>query len=124
MTVSCCKLPEQPLAGLTPVRARDLIVECFYYAQHETLARAKLKLGAGHLDEAAIRSSVVGAVRLAFKEAGGDFDHPTLGALSGAIDVLARKADAWGTPPDIVRHHHDQIVAMLRRLVAGPARTP
>jgi len=116
MTTSCWKLTEDRLTDLTPLRARDLVVECFYFAQHETLARTRLKLGAGHGDEASMRASVAMAVRLAFKEAGGDYDHPTAGTLASAIDVLARKAEAWGTPADIVRHHHEQIERLLGRL--------
>jgi hypothetical protein len=116
MSESCWTMSELELEGLTPLRARDLVVECFYYAQHETLARTRLRLGVGHLDEASIRASVTGAVRLAFKEAGGDYEHPTAGSLAGAIDVLARKAESWGTPEDIVRHHREQIERMLRRL--------
>jgi len=125
---SCWKLPESHLDELTPVGARDLIVECFYFAQHETLARTKMKLGAAHFDDASIRTSVVGAVRLAFGEAGGDFDLPTLTSLASVIDVLARKADAWGTPADIVEHHHDQVMKMLERMArpggAGAASSP
>jgi hypothetical protein len=109
-------MTDADLEGLTPLRARDLLVECFYYAQHETLARTRLRLGVGHLDEASIRAGVTGAVRLAFKEAGGDYEHPTASSLAGAIDVLARKAEAWGTPEDVVRHHHEQIMRMLQRL--------
>lgn len=116
MNTACWKLTEAHLAQLTPLRARDLVVECFYFAQHETLERTRMKLGAAHHDEAAIRASVVGAVRLAFKETGGEYDRPTATSLAAAIAVLARKAEAWGTPEDIVRHHHDQIVGMLRRL--------
>ena len=117
MSAACWTMTDRDFEDLTPLRARDLVVECFYYAQHETLARARVRLGAGHIDEASIRAGVTGAVRLAFKEAGGDFDHPTAGALAEAIDVLARKAKAWGTPEDIVRHHHRQIERLLQRLV-------
>lgn len=116
MNEACWRLTEDHLSELTPLRARDLIVECFFFAQRETMARTRLRLGAAHVDEASIRSNVVGAVRVAMKEAGGDFDHPTTDALAGAVDVLARKAEAWGTPEDIVRHHHEQIATMLRRL--------
>jgi len=119
MTTSCWKLTEDNLADLTPQRARDLVVECFYFAQHETLARTRMKLGAGHGDEASMRASVAMAVRLAFKEAGGDYERPTAVTLADAIAVLARKAEAWGTPEDIVRHHHEQIVRMLRRLATA-----
>ncbi len=39
-------IPGSQLVDLTPIRVRDLVVECFLFAQRETLVRAKLKLGA------------------------------------------------------------------------------
>lgn len=52
-----------------------------------------------------MESIVVGAVRLAFRETSGDFDHPTKGSLLAAVRILAHKSQQWGTPPDIVDHH-------------------
>jgi len=121
MPGSCWKLSESHLADLTPERARDLVVECFYFAQHETFARTKRKLGMTHLDEASLRASLVGAVRLAFEETGGDYEHPTAASLRSAIAVLARKAESWGTPRDIIQHHADQIGGLLGRLGTGGA---
>ena len=116
MTKACWTVPGSQLVDLTPIRARDLVVECFLFAQRETLIRAKLKVGASGMDDAAIRASIVGAVRLAFKESGGEYDRPTVASLTSAIAVLARKAEAWGTPIDIIQHHHDQILNLLQRM--------
>lgn len=116
MIRECWKLPQPELVGLTPARARDLLVECFFFAQHETLARAKQKLGAKGIDDASLRANIVGAVRLAFKESGGDYDQPTRASLGEAVAVLARKAESWGTPPDIIQHHRDQVLEMLRHV--------
>ena len=116
MTTSCWKVPPSELVELTPQRARDLVVECFYFAQHETLARVKQRMGAASVDDASVRANVLGAVRLAFKETGGDFDYPSVHSLHNVIDVLAKRAGSWGTPDDIVKHHHDQILAMLGRV--------
>jgi hypothetical protein len=113
---SCWKLPESQLVSLTPGRARDLVVECFFFAQRETFTRARQKLGATHIDDTSLRANVVGAVRLAFKESGGDYDHPTVASLANAIAVLGRKAESWGTPQDIIQHHANQIGAMLQRM--------
>jgi hypothetical protein len=113
------KLPAIALPDLTPARARDLVVDCFYFAHHETFERAKRRLGARPPDEDSLRATVIGAVRMAFRESGGDFDRPTVASLAGAIAVLGRKAESWGTPPDIVRHHGDQIRRLLERMERG-----
>ena len=63
---------------------------------------------------------MVRAVRLAFKESGGEFNHPTIASLDATIAVLSRKAEAWGTPADIIQHHRGQMAALLRRIRRGP----
>jgi len=119
MIRQCWKLPQSGLSDLTPARARDLVVDCFFFAQHETFARTMQNLGARAFDDASVRANIVCAVRLAFKESGGDYDQPTLASLASAVAVLERKAEAWGTPPDIVHHHRDQVADMLRRMGLG-----
>jgi len=95
MVKSFWKLSENAVADLTPDRVRDLIVDCFFAAQHETLARVKHDLGASRTDDASLLKDVIGAVRLAFKETGGDYDHPTVASLAKVSAVLERKAEAW-----------------------------
>jgi hypothetical protein len=51
-------------------------------------------------DEAALRNMVIGAVRLAFKEARGDYDAPTKSSLMKVVEVLARKSEQRQTPKD------------------------
>jgi len=116
MAEACWRLPASQLDDQTPLRVRDLVVECFYVAQHETLRRTKAKLGVAGIDDASIRANVVGAVRFAFKESDGDFDHPTAASLRNAVGVLASRAESWGTPVDIIQQHHEQVLDMLRRL--------
>jgi hypothetical protein len=116
----CWTVPETELRRLTAERARDLIVECFYQAQRETFLRAKQRVGAGATDPQAIRAAVLGAVRVAFKECGGDYEHPTPAALEQMVRVLARKAESWGTPEDVIAHHRAQIGRVL--IVLGAAR--
>ena len=108
-------VPAEALIGLDAVAVRDMLVECFTAAQRETFARAKESLGMP-IDEESLRRSVTGAVRAAFKSAGGDFDAPTKSSIILAIDVLAASAAAWGTPADIVDHHHQQIEVVVSRL--------
>ena len=114
-------LPEGLTASeVTPLRVRDLIIECFFSAQHETFERSRKQVGAARLDEASLRASVVTGVRLAFKESGGDYDAPTARSLGEVVQVLARKSEAWGTPPDVIQHHAGQISKLLSLLGAPP----
>ena len=103
------------LLDITPIKARDLIVKCFYEAQKETIGAAGRKIGQVQND-VELRNTVVGAVRLAFREAAADFDNPTKGGLMAAVQILARKSQHWGTPPDIVEHHKAQIERVLEML--------
>jgi len=109
-----CVAPSH-LEQLDESKARDLVVECFLDAQRETFVRMKENVGITP-DEASLRRSVKGAVRLAFVNTGGDFDNPTCQSLERAIGELAAKAAAWGTPGDIIAHHKAQIGMVLARL--------
>ncbi len=93
-------LKEEDLKDLNAVKARDLIINCFYETQKETFARSKQSLGL-HAGEDQLQSSVLSAIRLAFKEAG---------------EVLGRKSKAWGTPQDIIEYHRDQIARVISEL--------
>ena len=108
-------LDASDLLDVTPIKARDLIVKCFYEAQKETIAAAGKTIGQAQND-AELQNTVIGAVRLAFREAAGDFDHPNKGGLMAAVEILARKSQQWGTPPDIVQHHKAQIERVLKAL--------
>jgi len=93
-------------------KARDLIVRCFYEAQKETLARARKRLGQSD-DEEKLFSGMESMVRTVFKECGVDYNTPSPEDLHCVIEVLARKAEAWGTPDDIIEHHKGQIEKIL-----------
>jgi hypothetical protein len=114
------ELQEADLVGLTPIRVRDLFIECFFRAHKEMFARVKKKLGSEsqppEVSDEALAEMVSEAVSLAFEEAGEDFDRPTKGGLSQVLDVLTKKAIGWGTPRDIVAHHKQQLLAVLSRL--------
>lgn len=108
-------LPADALNDLTAVKARDLIVRCFLEAQKETIVAAGHNLGQQPTGED-LQNSVVGAVRLAFREIHGDYDEPTKNTLMQVVGVLARKSSTWGTPPDIIAHHKTQIERVLAAL--------
>ena len=104
-------LKESDLDDLSPLKARDLIIKCFFEAQKETFARAKQDLGIAKDEE--LMTSVVGSVRLAFRGVEEDFDNPTKKSLLKVVGSLARKAASWGTPQDIINYHKSQIEKII-----------
>ena len=108
-------LTEDDLTGLTPEKARDLIIRCFFESHKETLARTARKLGILPTDEK-LFARVTASVRAAFKTTGGDYDHPTAEDLDEVVKLLGGKAASWGTPDDIIEFHKSQIVKVLARL--------
>ena len=109
------ELCETDLADITPEKARDLIIKCFYEAQKETFIRARKQLGVRSGDED-IHASVAAGVRQAFKETDGDFEKPTKEGLAKILEVLAKRSASWGTPQDIIEHHKKQVQRILERL--------
>ena len=103
------------LVGLTPEKARDIVVKCFIEAQRETFLHATQRLGSS-ADPESIRRNMTASVRMTFKEAGYDFDHPTPEALGAVVQRLGRAAMAWGTPEEVIRHHQGQIEKVLKKL--------
>lgn len=103
------------LVDLTPERARDLIVECFFQAQQETLERARAGVGLD-TEPSVVRAQAENSVRLALENTGGDFDHPDKASLDRAVESLLQTARGMGTPADIMRHHEQQIAMMLEGL--------
>ena len=104
------------LANLTVVEARDLIVNCFFEAQKETLSRAKEKLGRDAGDDAALHRDVENIVKMTFRELGYPYDSPTQEQLGAVVMQLAEKAAAWGTPKDIIEYHRVLIGRIFSKL--------
>ncbi|MHB8882404.1 MAG: hypothetical protein ACYC69_12955 [Thermodesulfovibrionales bacterium] len=105
-------LKDSDLKDLDAVKARDLIVKCFFEAQKETFARAKKDFG-GSAEEADIMANVLTMVKMVFRDTGGDFENPDKKSIMAAIESLARKASAWGTPADIIDFHKSQIMRII-----------
>lgn len=106
---------EKDLIGLDTIRARDIIIKCFFEAQKETFARVKEALGRT-VNEKEILESVTNAVKLLFRESNGSFENPSKQDLLNVVERLASKAASWGTPQDIIEHHKGQIEKVLRAL--------
>lgn len=105
------------LRDLDATKARDLITECFFQAQHETILRSQTRLGVAYTEDT-IRMQAEGAVRIAFKRTGGDYAAPTTESLMKVVESLAASAESLGTPEDIVAHHKRQIGKILDGLSA------
>ncbi len=112
-------LTAEELSSLDPLRARDLVVRCFYAAQHETFERAAKSMHAIPT-EVDLKKTIEGAVRLAFRSAKGDFENPTAVTLQAAVEILAAKAAAMGTPPDIIEHHRTELARVFAALRPRP----
>lgn len=97
---------------MTITSARDIVVRCFFEAQQETFARAAGSLRAPMTDDE-LKKLVEGAVRLAFRSSGGDFEAPTRDSLMAAVEKLAAKAAGMGTPADIIDHHRGQLAKVF-----------
>jgi hypothetical protein len=110
-------ISDADLQDLDPQKAREILVECFYEAQRETFARVKKQLGSRALEED-VRKSVVTAIKLAFKETGHSYEKPTRRALEDVVEMLANKAQSWGTPDDIIEHHKGEIQRLFAALAA------
>jgi hypothetical protein len=109
------RLTEAERRDLTPLGARDLLVRCFCAAQHETLARAAQSLSAAP-SEASLEKMMVGVVRLAFRAANADFEHPTRKTLLEVVEQLAAQAASMGTPADVIAHHRGQLGDIIAAL--------
>ncbi|MBA4372027.1 MAG: hypothetical protein C0402_04110 [Thermodesulfovibrio sp.] len=105
-------LQDEDLTGLNPVKARDLIVKCFFEAQKETFARIKQDMG-GSTSDKDLMNNVLASIKMVFREVGSDFESPTKEGIMKAVETLAKKAGSWGTPPDIIEFHKGQIMKVL-----------
>jgi len=109
------RVSTEDLVDLTPAKARDLVVRCFFDAQRETFAASRREMGVT-IDDKNLEHDVLGAVRAAFREIGGDFEAPTVSTLTQAVAVLGRKAAALGTPDDIIGHHMGELSKIFAAL--------
>jgi hypothetical protein len=109
------KCNDEDLMDMTPSKARDLIIQCFFDAQKETFARAKKELGK-EVSDTTIHKSIESVVKLTFDEVGGHFEKPSGEDLGKVVQTLALKASLWGTPPDIIEYHKGQISRVLGSL--------
>lgn len=104
----------QDLSGITPIKARDLIVKWFATAHKEIFARVNQTLQVR--DDVSLFNSAEGMVRLTFREVGADFNRPDKENLRKVINQLAKKAAGWGTPPEVLATHKQILFSVLDNL--------
>lgn len=112
--IKFCIFPSD-LIAIEPHKARDLIVKCFFHAQRQTFERARKALGIP-TEYKDLQKSTAAVVKLAFKEAGYDFEKPSKEALVAVIRILAGNATVMGTSPDVVSHHRGEIQKIIGKL--------
>ena len=102
--------------GMTPMKARDLIIKCYFEAQRERFSREQKSLSDKKANDDELHKSAAAAVKVVFKEMGGDFENPTKFYLDQAAQSFAKKAAAWGTPADIIAHQKVQLTKIMESL--------
>ena len=100
---------------LTPKFVRDEMVECFFTSQNQILALAAKTIHREMSDED-LRKNVCQIIKMAFREARGDFDMPTKVHLLKVMDILKRKSQATGKEAEIIRHHGLQMMELVKQL--------
>ncbi len=116
-------ITQKDIINLTPLKARDIIIKCFYTAQRETFFRSKQKKKLP-TSEQDIKTTVTGAIKAVFGSIGADFDNPTTANLFCVVEILGANAKSWGTQQDIIEHHQKQIMNMLSQLKSRGKLTP
>lgn len=104
-----------PTHPISAVEARDLVVRCFCQAQKQTFARAHERLGAP-VSDSDLLESIRGVVRSVFRQRGFDFEQPTQSALGTVLEALVDKAQALGTPKDIIDEHHGRMLQIIAKV--------
>jgi hypothetical protein len=103
------------LENMDLIKARNLMVRCFYEAQKDTFARARIRLKKT-ANEGEVLSSVTNMIQLIFKTRGYDFDNPTKNGLRAIAEELIKKAAAWGTPAEVWENNQKQFYEIVARL--------
>ncbi len=109
------KCKDEDLVDMTPSKARDLIIQCFFDAQKETFARAKKGLSR-EVSDPSLRRYINGIVELTFVDVNGHFENPSREDLGKVVENLATRASLWGTPNDVIEYHKGEISKVLGSL--------
>lgn len=104
------------LHGMTPARARDMLVDCFFAAQHEAYSLTSHGY-LGEIGRAEVRKTVESLIQLKFRELGCCWEDPTPDDLQRVALTLAVEASAWGTPAETIERSMSELRKVQERLV-------
>lgn len=105
------------LENITPARARDLLVECFFAAQNEAYARTSHEKHA-EIGRVEIKKTVESLIRMKFKELGHDWDCPTADGFRQVALSLAVEAACWGTSPETIERSMAELRKVQQQLMS------
>ncbi len=109
------RLQEVLPAELTVEQARDILLDCFYTTHGDHFLETKSQLGV-MADEKAVRRSVKGTLRIAFRQMHGSYDAPTKHDLENVAEYLSQKSRSWGTPEAVIRRHTAEMHRVFSRV--------
>ncbi len=109
------RLQEVLPATMDAAAARDIMLQCFFTVHGGHFEATKNHLGVS-ADEKRVLQSVKGAVRLAFRHTGGNFDDPTKAQLEKVAEYLAEKSRSWGTPDSVIGRHQAELARVFSRI--------
>jgi hypothetical protein len=107
------EVPAEDLIDINPIKVRDIITQCFFEAQKETIALTRESC----TDEE-IHRIVINLLRFTFKEVNEDYDMPTKESLAKVVKALAEKSTSWRTPKHIIEYHMGQVMKVIAALEA------
>lgn len=105
------------LDSMTPVRARDLLVECFFAAQSEAYARTSHEKHA-EIGRVEVKKTVESLIRMKFRDLGHDWDSPTADGFHQVALSLAVEAAQWGTSPETIERSMAELRKVRQSLIA------
>lgn len=110
------RVDESTLDGVTPQKARDLLVDCFFSAQSEAFTRTTRKRDAD-VSRSEVRKTVESLIRVKFRELGCDWDDPSADDLHRVALSLALEAAEWGTSPETIERAMAELAKVQQRLL-------
>lgn len=96
---------DQPV---TPLMVRDAVVECFWEAHC-------MDTGLGEEDKESNKLYCKSIVEKAFKDASGDFSHPTKESIQGCLQNLASFAKSF-RDPSLIEKHYGEMMQLVEKL--------
>lgn len=103
--------------NITPIMARDAIIECFAKA-HSEILKMMLEYHQFNSEEEFEKMKIIDIkflIKSLFREINADFDNPTKKDLIILAEKLALHAQKFRSP-EIIKKHHDEIKKIIDKL--------